>query len=55
MESNAMTTSEFHLNVPLSYVETTIPAGMTIAEYRARRPGGASHKNHWFRRRRRSA
>jgi len=27
----------FQVSVPLVYVETTIPAGMTIAEYRASR------------------
>ena len=32
------TTTEFHLSVPLVYIETAIPAGMTIAEYRASRP-----------------
>jgi len=25
-------------NIPLTYVETSIPAGVTIAEYRRRRP-----------------
>ena len=33
-----MATTEFRLEVPLVYVETAIPAGMTIAEYRASRP-----------------
>ena len=33
-----MTATGFHAPVPLVYVETTIPAGMTIAEYRASRP-----------------
>lgn len=36
-----MATAEFQLSVPLVYVETTIPAGMTIAEYRASRPRDA--------------
>jgi hypothetical protein len=31
-------TSDFELNVPLVYVETTIPVGMTISEYRGSRP-----------------
>ena len=33
-----MTAADFRLEVPLMYVETTIPAGMTVAEYRAQRP-----------------
>jgi hypothetical protein len=33
-----MATTEFHISTPLVYVETTIPEGMTIAEYRASRP-----------------
>lgn len=35
MESSP--SSSFQVSVPLVYVETTIPAGMTIAEYRASR------------------
>ena len=35
-------TSEFELNVPLVYMETTIPAGMTITEYRVARPAKPS-------------
>lgn len=31
-------TTDFELNVPLVYMETTIPAGMTITEYRLSRP-----------------
>ena len=31
-------TSQFELSIPLDYIESTIPAGMTIAEYRASRP-----------------
>jgi len=31
-------TNSFHLPIPFAYVETTIPSGMTIAEYRASRP-----------------
>lgn len=30
-------TSDFELNVPLLYMETTIPVGMTIPEYRGSR------------------
>ncbi len=37
MQSIAANTNDFQLSVPLVYVETTIPAGMTIAEYRASR------------------
>jgi hypothetical protein len=33
-----MASAALHTSVPLVYVETTIPAGMTIAEYRASRP-----------------
>ena len=33
-----MAGSDFELSVPLAYIETAIPAGMTIAEYRAQRP-----------------
>ena len=35
-------TSDFELNVPLVYMETTIPAGMTMAEYRVSRPAKPS-------------
>lgn len=35
-------TSDFELNVPLVYMETTIPAGMTITEYRVSRPAKPS-------------
>ena len=31
-------TTEFELNVPLVYMETTIPAGITIAAYQRSRP-----------------
>ncbi len=31
-------TSDFELAVPLVYMETSIPAGMTIADYRVSRP-----------------
>lgn len=31
------TTSQFELPIPLEYIETTIPAGMTIGEYRRSR------------------
>lgn len=30
--------SQFELPVPLVYVETTVPSGMTIDEYRRSRP-----------------
>jgi len=40
------TTSQTELSVPLAYVETTIPAGMTIADYRRARPQRSS----WWRR-----
>jgi hypothetical protein len=33
-----MAATEPRVETPLVYVETTIPAGMTIAEYRASRP-----------------
>ena len=33
-----MASNDFHVSVPLVYVETTIPEGMTIAEYRASKP-----------------
>jgi hypothetical protein len=35
-------TSDFQLNAPLVYMETTIPAGMTITEYRVSRPAKPS-------------
>ena len=35
-------TSDFELNAPLVYMETTIPAGMTITEYRVSRPAKPS-------------
>jgi hypothetical protein len=28
----------FELNIPLTYIETTIPEGMTIGDYVSRRP-----------------
>ena len=31
-------TSSFELDIPFEYIETTIPAGMTMAEYRRSRP-----------------
>ena len=31
-------TSNFQLSVPLVYMETSIPVGMTIADYRVSRP-----------------
>jgi hypothetical protein len=31
-------TPDFELSVPLVYMETSIPAGMTIADYRVSRP-----------------
>lgn len=34
------TTTRFEQSVPLVYVETTIPAGMTIGAYRRSRPAG---------------
>jgi hypothetical protein len=36
--------TELSLPVPLVYIETTIPAGMTIAEYRAWRPRPARRR-----------
>jgi hypothetical protein len=42
------TTSQLELSTPLAYIETTIPAGMTIADYRRSRPPDS----HWWRRRR---
>lgn len=35
-------TTEFELDVPLVYMETTIPAGMTIAAYQRSRPARPS-------------
>ena len=35
-------TTEFELNVPLVYMETTIPAGITIAAYQRSRPNRPS-------------
>jgi hypothetical protein len=35
-------TSDLELNVPLLYMETTIPVGMTITEYRVSRPAKPS-------------
>ena len=32
------TTADFELDIPLVYMETTIPAGTTIADYRRSRP-----------------
>jgi hypothetical protein len=32
------TTPRFELSVPLAYIDTTIPPGMTIDEYRRTRP-----------------
>jgi hypothetical protein len=43
--------SPFELPIPLEYVETTIPPGMTIAEHRRRRPPRPSR---WARLRRRA-
>jgi hypothetical protein len=39
-------TSQPELSIPLVYIETTIPAGMTIADYRRGRPQRSS----WWRR-----
>lgn len=45
-------TSRFELNIPFEYIETTIPAGMTMAEYRRSRPSRASWWTRlWFPRR----
>ena len=35
-------TTEFELEIPLVYMETTIPAGMTIATYQRSRPARPS-------------
>jgi hypothetical protein len=40
------TTSQFELSVPLTYIETTIPSGMTIDEYRRSRP---QRRSRWHR------
>ena len=32
------TTTEFELEIPLAYIESTIPAGQTISDYRRGRP-----------------
>ena len=32
------TTTEFELEIPLAYIETTIPAGQTVSDYRRCRP-----------------
>ena len=45
------TTSQFELSVPLRYIETTIPAGMTIDEYRRSRP---QRRSRWHSLRRRA-
>ena len=44
-----MTSTDLSISVPLVYVETTIPAGMTIAEYRASRPHVPRRKRCWRR------
>lgn len=36
------TTADFELAIPLVYMETTIPAGTTIADYRRSRPARQS-------------
>jgi hypothetical protein len=35
-------TTDFELDTPLVYIETTIPAGITIADYRRSRPARPS-------------
>ena len=40
------TTSQVELTIPVAYIEATIPAGMTIADYRRARPQRSS----WWRR-----
>jgi hypothetical protein len=35
-------TTDFELDIPLVYIETTISAGITIADYRHSRPGRPS-------------
>ena len=42
------TTSQFKASVPLAYIETTIPSGTTIGEYRRLRPQRRS-RWHWLR------
>ncbi len=32
------TTNELELEIPLAYIETTIPVGQTVGEYRRSRP-----------------
>jgi hypothetical protein len=39
-------TPQPELSIPLAYIETTIPAGMTITDYRRSRPQRSS----WWRR-----
>ena len=39
-------TSGFELSVPLAYIETTIPRGVTLAQYRRSRP---PRRRHWLR------
>jgi hypothetical protein len=39
------TTSRFELSIPLVYIETTIPSGVTIDEYRRSRPQGRSRRH----------
>ena len=41
------TSSQFELSVPLAYIETTIPSGITIDEYRRSRPQRRSWW-HWL-------
>ncbi len=38
------TTEQLQLSVPLEYIETTIPAGLTVAEYRRGRPRRPSRR-----------
>ena len=33
-----MTTTTFELSIPMDYIETTIPPGMTVTDYRRSRP-----------------
>jgi hypothetical protein len=40
------TASGFELSVPLAYIETTIPRGVTLAQYRRSRP---LRRRHWLR------
>ena len=44
-----MTSTDLQISAPLVYVETKIPAGMTIAEYRASRPRPMRRKRRWRR------